>query len=94
MGHRLVIAVMVLWSLAFCGLWLIRIVEKPEPTNSAWIEIQPDFAQRLTIEDRLAVLEQQWAEHDKTYHFTCEYEDCLTVDELLQLRLGYDGRNR
>ena len=101
MGWRLTVTVFTIWAAAVAVLLGIRIAEvsdEPESaemlpaTDTDWIPVPPGFAWGLKIEDRLAALEQQWTEHDKTYHFTCEYEDCLTVDELLAL--GYDGRDR
>ena len=52
--------------------------------------------ERVTrLEERVAGLELTLSQHDKTYHFTCEYEDCLTTEELILLHpTGYDGRDR
>ncbi len=56
------------------------------PGTSWYLDWEP-LAKRLAqVEDRLVKLELAWAEHGAEYHFTCEYEDCLTVDELLKWR--------
>jgi len=44
-----------------------------------------DLAERIAgLEYRVEQLERKLGNHDKTYHFTCAPEDCLTVDELLK----------
>jgi hypothetical protein len=50
----------------------------------SWDRIWPD--DRIEqLEARVERLERVWREHDKTYHFICEYEDCMTTNESLKL---------
>jgi hypothetical protein len=50
---------------------------------SGWDPIEPE--DRLDqLEVRVEKLERQLREHDKTYHFVCDYEDCLTTNESLR----------
>ena len=46
------------------------------------------------LERRVIALERKWAEHHQTYHFTCSYEDCLTVDEMLRPEPQFDERQQ
>ena len=54
------------------------------PAALIWWNPPVDAEDRISaLERRVEELERVWQDHDKKYHFTCELEDCMTIDDMI-----------
>ena len=75
--------VLILAAAALIVLSVLKVFEGPPEFKTVLPVTRLEWIAPESLVDRVAALELQLSEHDKQYHFTCDWEDCLSVDELL-----------